>query len=736
MPNEGSTVRDIYRHLKKMEEQSTEYRAFLDALKNLDDMLGELNTTDKYGALPKVNQKAYARLQELYAALGQAGETFLAAQAGSDAVKAQSKRLLTLASGDLRALNAYDPQGEPKSIQDIAREGRTITLDVGDQKLSTVGQMFSTRVPLTVNLPDGKKLEGVFTPKDEENYMERGERLLKKAIERAPTQEGKQMLQTVLDTFSKDNPALDDETRRKNFLSFIRRSVLQPEDPTKPERDDDHFYIGGEFVATLIGRFNKTTQKDVLKACGEDQLQELAEGIGDFVGKALTHNDEAGIEPDKRIDNRNAAMTTVSVLLGVPKLVCRSIPLKLRGADGKSVEGTIMDLAEGYDLNNLPPEAEKINGSSLSTPGMEWRKSVADLQVLDYICGNVDRHGANLFYQFSGDPPKLTGVQGIDNDCDFGTIVLKDGKGQKRLIGTASMNAVSESMYCKVMSLKPEQLKFALRGHELSEKELDAAAARLTEMQRALKMGVKDYEEHPTKSDDYLDIHEGYIRVVKDGDWGLIPRGHLENTRDMEANLFHKVDANVRKMRTKRKEQETMKDLNDARGHLTKAAIVNRASEEGVAQERDRVQALDAMLKKKTGIRGTSKNYEALRERLQEYQAYQDSLAQRLSDSRKKGEDDFVSYDDLETGQNYIRAIRDAADKYLTEKQAKLGKKSPNGYEKSRMDAVRTVLNFAADSIGYSDLETETAERNTREEVVKANQKEEKARESGPVMTL
>ena len=121
---------------------------------------------------------------------------------------------------------------------------------------------------------------------------------------------------------------------------------------------------------------------------------------------------------------------------------------------------------------------------------------------------------------------------------------------------------------------------------------------------------------------------------------------------------------------------------------------------------------------------------------MQEYQAYQDSLAQRLSDSRKKGEDDFVSYDDLETGQNYIRAIRDAADKYLTEKQAKLGKKSPNGYEKSRMDAVRTVLNFAADSIGYSDLETETAERNTREEVVKANQKEEKARKSGPVMTL
>lgn len=731
MPNEGSTVRDIYRQLKKEQnaEKSAEYTAFLDALEQLDKQLGILNTPivnteNAYGQLPTVDKEAYDKLHALYAALGQTGEAFLATKAKN---KAQVKRLLTLASGDLRALNAYDPQREKKSIHDILREGRTITLDVGEQKLSTVGGSVSKRVPLSVNLPDGKKLEGVFTPKDEETMTQRGERLLKQTIERTRDQAGKRLLQNVLDGFSADDPKLDDETRRKNYIAFLKRSICQPENPTAPEITNiNDMMIDGKRLATLLGKLADPpmTQEAVLKVCDLNALRDLANGIADFVGTALEY-DEAGIDPDQRIDNRNAAMTTVSVLLGVPKLVCRSIPLKLRGADGKSAEGTIMDLAEGFDFNNLPPEAEKIEYSAIKTEDMGWLKSVADLQVLDFICGNVDRHRGNMFYQFEGDPPKLKGVQGIDNDMDFGTIVPKKGKGQKRLSGTASINAVSEGMYRKVTSLTPEQLKFALRGHGLSEKELDAAGKRLEEMQSALQKGVDYYEKNPSKSGDRLGIKEGLIRVVKDGEWNKVYFQDLIDNPEREPNLFYRVQDSVKQMKSQRREQATQKELNDARGHLAKAEVVNRATEAGVSQERDRVGALEKLLKKKAAWFGSGESYNALRERMKEYQAYQDKLANRLKKSREDQEDDYVDYNDLESGQSCIRAIRDAAEQYLTEQEAQLAGRAPGSSLKARMDAVRTVRNFAEDSLGITDLESETAERNAREWLVKENRKQD-----------
>ncbi len=39
-------------------------------------------------------------------------------------------------------------------------------------------------------------------------------------------------------------------------------------------------------------------------------------------------------------------------------------------------------------------------------------RDIADIQVLDYICGNIDRHGGNLFYDVDPKTGKIMGVQG------------------------------------------------------------------------------------------------------------------------------------------------------------------------------------------------------------------------------------------------------------------------------------------------------------------------------------
>ena len=66
---------------------------------------------------------------------------------------------------------------------------------------------------------------------------------------------------------------------------------------------------------------------------------------------------------------------------------------------------------------------------------------LADMQVLDYLCGNVDRHGANLVYQLD-DNGKIIGIQGIDNDSSFARF-SGQMKAVNRLFGLEQMNVMS-----------------------------------------------------------------------------------------------------------------------------------------------------------------------------------------------------------------------------------------------------------------------------------------------------
>lgn len=51
-------------------------------------------------------------------------------------------------------------------------------------------------------------------------------------------------------------------------------------------------------------------------------------------------------------------------------------------------------------------------------------KQIADLQALDFLCGNVDRHDGNFSFQISKDrPPRVLGIKGFDNDTSFGDLI-------------------------------------------------------------------------------------------------------------------------------------------------------------------------------------------------------------------------------------------------------------------------------------------------------------------------
>ncbi len=83
-------------------------------------------------------------------------------------------------------------------------------------------------------------------------------------------------------------------------------------------------------------------------------------------------------------------------------------------------------------------------------------QDIANLQVLDYLCGNYDRHYANMFYQFDRNG-KLIGVQGIDNDGAFGVIAKKElgrtGENYLHMTNLSNMKAMPKQTAERLMAL-------------------------------------------------------------------------------------------------------------------------------------------------------------------------------------------------------------------------------------------------------------------------------------------
>ncbi len=229
----------------------------------------------------------------------------------------------------------------------------------------------------------------------------------------------------------------------------------------------------------------------------------------------------SGIEAGSKIARRNGAMTDVAKRLGFSNLLVESRRVTIE-QDGKKVDGIIMEPADmnaedKYELHKNSPLA-KIKSEDFENEKV--LRSLADLQIIDYICGNTDRHKGNFFTKFdTSDPkhPKIVGVQGIDNDNSFGTI--KDG-GVMRLAKADVLKIITPEMADAVEKLEADDLDEILKDYDLSEKEIDAAHTRLDTLKRYIENGRKpEYEKLQFDENHNINFVPGVIHIVKPDEW-------------------------------------------------------------------------------------------------------------------------------------------------------------------------------------------------------------------------
>lgn len=224
------------------------------------------------------------------------------------------------------------------------------------------------------------------------------------------------------------------------------------------------------------------------------------------------------------IESRNYAMSQVAKLLGRSRLLAKSELMTIK-VNGEEKEYNFMDTAYGSDMSR-PKEGDpiykwslkgqkKLGNDYVSEHAISGKAlmQLADIEVLDFICTNKDRHAGNLLYKFdTTDPenPVLDEVIGIDNDHSFHTSAVRSNDTNTTQL--ENIMFMSRSMADALMTITKAELTIFLADAKLSAAEIDVAYENIEK----LKAKIIESDQIYADTDDLTQLKDGKMRVIPD----------------------------------------------------------------------------------------------------------------------------------------------------------------------------------------------------------------------------
>ena len=734
------TLRQLTEKLREKVGENAAYQDFLNAIKNAEERISQLHAQDRYGRVRKMDQQDRDAMMELLRQVGLQAESVYGSETDAE-TRQLVKKITALAAGNHRALLTYEPDKAPKTLPALLSEVRTLTLDTRGMQLNKpIGNKQNKRQPLTFLDSSGREITGVFTPKKVADSWDSIARDLKALADSKKTPAAaKPYFSSFMDLLDTDKGAralgLPENTDRSERLSALSKQILSASKETRNQE-----------VWKLLSALHSTPEKPVTpeqiqRQMGAGLTQQLTHAMFAYGTQILNNNRIAKIHDGARMDSRNAAMSAVAELLNVQKLLAKSVPMKMIDKDGNEIEGTFMMAAKGVDLGNLSMEDAKYGAKSLEGDSGKAMKSLADLQVLDYICGNTDRHGRNLCYQFD-DEGNLVGVQGFDNDTAFGTIDPKTGDFVSFFPMLENMKGISQSMYDRLCQITPEMLKFSLRGFGLTEQELDAAAKRMQNLKEAVRKGMDYYTRReadrkagkPVEAENKNFVGSN-LRVMKDEEWNSVSWDELQanyscqrlvngewKQYETSGNLFTRAHAAVKAIPLLYRRQN--KQYAELRSEVAIGAG-NRAIPTEQAKEAARARKLAELMEARTTQGRSSPQYDAMQEAAEQYALFQIRLKNRMAEAAGDREDPDAPYEsvvtseDLEEMRKLAKDLQNKARAYLEHKGGGLH----SGYANKRIEAAKLACKLGEDGARLKPEEVETSERNMKQALEEVNRR-------------
>ncbi|MCR5402322.1 MAG: hypothetical protein K6E91_00670 [Butyrivibrio sp.] len=248
-------------------------------------------------------------------------------------------------------------------------------------------------------------------------------------------------------------------------------------------------------------------------------LKSFAEYGAEFSDARHSENSNriAAIKPGRTLEKRNVAMTRTANLLGAVDILANSRTMQIE-KDGDIISGVAMEWIQGYSDVNLQERKAEFGDQK------EIIKQLSDMEVLDYICGNVDRHSGNIIFQVDEKTKKVTGVKGIDNDSSFGNLKGEEREQSGYMTRPEDMFIIRQKTAKRILSLSKEELSLSLRDL-LESDEIDDAWIRVTKLQEHIKKSLS----RQGAGDDSL--CPGTTKILKEDDsfWDKTDLARLSN---------------------------------------------------------------------------------------------------------------------------------------------------------------------------------------------------------------
>ena len=242
---------------------------------------------------------------------------------------------------------------------------------------------------------------------------------------------------------------------------------------------------------------------DVLQLAQEhaDQWRAFAKEVGKkYVTIQSASAKELLLDEGANMTARNYASERVAELLGAKGLIVRNQIAIVREEDGFEKKGFIMEQAQGIPVHQLDREA-RDKGYEVHMTG-DAQKQLLNLQILDNIIGQTDRHTGNYFVDYDVDAENHTflvkKVTGIDNDFAFGKSLMVGGGNTTSILkedGTYQYSMIDPEMYENIMTLSPELLETNLEN-VIERKYIDALKTRFETVREALRKAKEDAEQN------------------------------------------------------------------------------------------------------------------------------------------------------------------------------------------------------------------------------------------------
>ena len=458
----------------KLHKNSKEYNNFLKALKDVNDKWDnkptERNANDMLESYNKLEKSCRAYLEKNAAKRStETGKKRVEIVRNVLEAMQDEKRAVEILWDEPKTAESFETLGS------IASKAREIDIDNGDKTINKIGGMTSSR---TIVEKEGEKFvftadktEKVIMPEDvianainkyklSDNFREKFiynsigafiDEDIKKIS--SPADLKKFLEENIIS--DRDNEALwnkfaDDMYNKisdlrggkgnySSLFEFVKNYKLEDNEQSR-NNNFEKFKAGKDALekcikgaaflesVTSVKENNRMQKLNSILDAGisleNESMQEVAKFIDDITAgiNGFLVAGSAGIKKERRnfLNERNIATSEVADLLNCSDTVAKSVRAN-KTEKGEKISGMAMEFVDGLSCDKLlSDEGSKIRKLTALEDNGDLKKKIADLQLLDCICGQIDRHMRNVIFTADKKTGAVTGIKGIDNDMSFG----------------------------------------------------------------------------------------------------------------------------------------------------------------------------------------------------------------------------------------------------------------------------------------------------------------------------